>query len=127
MLVLTRKLHEQIKIGHDITITIVRLHGNTVRVGIDAPKNVRVTRSELLARIAAEAAAKEQDQLASTQVAKSPRAAGAEGDHWPTVAESLTSEGDGDPPAVGRETFRWRPWNGPWQAPLAGMVRANTR
>lgn len=127
MLVLTRKLHEQIKIGHDITITIVRLHGNTVRVGIDAPKNVRVTRSELLARIAAEAAAKDEEQLTATRVAKSPRAAGAEGDHWPTVAESVTSEQgatETHPLAVGPRSVSLAVRGaGPRQAPLAGMVR----
>ena len=47
MLVLTRKLNEQIQIGNDITITVVRVKGNTVRVGIDAPRDVRVIRAEL--------------------------------------------------------------------------------
>ncbi len=47
MLVLTRKLNEQIQIGNDITITIVRVKGNTVRVGIEAPRDVRVIRAEL--------------------------------------------------------------------------------
>ena len=124
MLVLTRKLHEQIKIGHDITITIVRLHGNTVRVGIDAPKNVRVTRSELLARIAAEAAAKEKE--AELHVAKSPRAAGAAGDDWPTVDEGGSEEcaKETHPLAVGpRSVSLAVRGTGPRQAPLAGLVR----
>ena len=47
MLVLTRKLEEQIRIGDDITISILRVKGNTVRVGIDAPRTVRVVRGEL--------------------------------------------------------------------------------
>ena len=47
MLVLTRKLDEQIRIGQDVTITIVRLHGNTVRIGVEAPRDVRVRRAEL--------------------------------------------------------------------------------
>jgi len=47
MLVLTRKRDEQIQIGKDVTITIVRLHGNTVRIGIEAPVDVRVRRAEL--------------------------------------------------------------------------------
>ncbi|MEM8668544.1 MAG: carbon storage regulator [Planctomycetota bacterium] len=47
MLVLTRKLKEQIRIGDDITITIVRLQGNSVRIGIDAPREMRVVRGEL--------------------------------------------------------------------------------
>ncbi len=47
MLVLTRKLQEQIAIGQDITITVLRLKGNTVKIGIEAPDNVRVVRGEL--------------------------------------------------------------------------------
>jgi carbon storage regulator CsrA len=47
MLVLTRKLQQQIKIGEQITVTILRVKGNTVRVGIQAPRQVRVVRGEL--------------------------------------------------------------------------------
>ena len=47
MLVLTRKLQQQIKIGEQITVTILRVKGNTVRVGIQAPREVRVVRGEL--------------------------------------------------------------------------------
>ncbi|QDV64437.1 MULTISPECIES: carbon storage regulator CsrA [Crateriforma] len=47
MLVLTRKAKEQIVIGDGITITLVRVKGNSVRIGIDAPKDVRVVRGEL--------------------------------------------------------------------------------
>ena len=47
MLVLSRKLDESIKIGNDIKITILRVKGNTIRIGIDAPSDVRVIRSEL--------------------------------------------------------------------------------
>ncbi|MEX2139580.1 MAG: carbon storage regulator [Pirellulales bacterium] len=47
MLVLTRKLQEQIKIGNDIVITILKVHGQAVRVGIQAPRSVRVLRAEL--------------------------------------------------------------------------------
>lgn len=49
MLVLTRKLQEKIHIGDQVTITIVRIQGNTVRVGIEAPKTVRVVRGEIAA------------------------------------------------------------------------------
>ena len=49
MLVLTRKVQQQIQIGDKVTITIVRVKGQTVRVGIEAPKDVRVIRSELTA------------------------------------------------------------------------------
>lgn len=47
MLVLTRKIHEQIQIGSDITVTIVRVHGNKVQIGVEAPRHVRVVRGEL--------------------------------------------------------------------------------
>jgi carbon storage regulator CsrA len=47
MLVLTRKQKECIKIGDSITITILRIQGQAVRVGIEAPKEVRVVRGEL--------------------------------------------------------------------------------
>lgn len=47
MLVLTRKLQQQIKIGEQVTITILRVKGQTVRVGIEAPREVRVVRGEL--------------------------------------------------------------------------------
>lgn len=47
MLVLTRKTQERIQIGDNVTITVVRIKGNTVRVGIEAPQEVRVVRGEL--------------------------------------------------------------------------------
>lgn len=47
MLVLTRKLQEKICIGNDITVTILRVKGQQVRIGIEAPRDVRVIRGEL--------------------------------------------------------------------------------
>lgn len=47
MLVLTRKLNETIRIGDNITITIVRVKGRAVGVGIDAPRDIRVSRGEI--------------------------------------------------------------------------------
>jgi carbon storage regulator CsrA len=47
MLVLTRKSQEKIQIGDNITITILRVKGQTVRVGIDAPRSTKVIRGEL--------------------------------------------------------------------------------
>jgi carbon storage regulator CsrA len=49
MLVLTRKQKESIKIGDSIVITILRVQGQSVRVGIEAPREVRVVRGELSA------------------------------------------------------------------------------
>ena len=47
MLVLTRRGDQRIQIGEDVTITIVRVKGNAVRVGIEAPRTTRVVRAEL--------------------------------------------------------------------------------
>src|SRR3954470_8014122 len=47
MLVLTRKLMEKLYIGDEITVTVVRLEGGQVRLGIDAPKEIPVIRGEL--------------------------------------------------------------------------------
>lgn len=47
MLVLTRKPQEKIRIGNDITITVIKTKGKTVRLGIDAPNDVTVLRGEL--------------------------------------------------------------------------------
>ncbi|WP_182867654.1 carbon storage regulator [Stieleria mannarensis] len=47
MLVLSRKADQQIKIGDDITLTIVRVEGNRVRIGVSAPRDVRILRGEL--------------------------------------------------------------------------------
>jgi carbon storage regulator len=48
MLVLTRKLLEKLYIGDDICVTVVRLEGGQVRLGIDAPREVPVVRAELV-------------------------------------------------------------------------------
>ena len=48
MLVLTRKLMEKLFIGEDICVTVVRLEGGQVRLGIDAPREVAVVRAELV-------------------------------------------------------------------------------
>ncbi|NJM54569.1 MAG: carbon storage regulator [Verrucomicrobiae bacterium] len=51
MLVLSRKQDERIVIGPNIVITIVRVAGETVRIGIDAPRDVPIYREEVLERI----------------------------------------------------------------------------
>ena len=50
MLVLSRKVSERIWIGDEISVTIVRINGNAVRVGIDAPPHLAVIRDELKVR-----------------------------------------------------------------------------
>lgn len=48
MLVLSRKVGSSIRIGKDITLTVVKIDRNQVRLGIEAPLNVPVLREELL-------------------------------------------------------------------------------
>jgi len=48
MLVLTRKRGERILIGDDIVVTILEQRGDIIRVGVDAPRHVQVSRQELL-------------------------------------------------------------------------------
>ena len=47
MLILSRKKNEQIVVGDDIKITVVTIRGDKVRIGIEAPKNTTVHRSEV--------------------------------------------------------------------------------
>jgi carbon storage regulator len=47
MLILTRRVGETLMVGNDITVTIVGVRGNQVRVGINAPKDVPVHREEV--------------------------------------------------------------------------------
>jgi carbon storage regulator len=53
MLVLSRKVDERIVIGDQITVMIVEIRGNKIRLGIEAPKEIPVMREELLAGKAA--------------------------------------------------------------------------
>lgn len=69
MLVLTRKIQEKIRISDDITVTILRIKGSTVRLGIEAPRDVRVIRGELAEQNDAHAA-QEKIQVASARMAE---------------------------------------------------------
>jgi len=51
MLVLSRRIGESVVIGDDVTVTILEVRGDVVRVGIDAPRSVAVHRAELLAEL----------------------------------------------------------------------------
>ena len=54
MLILSRKIDEKIKIGEDITITLIDVHGDQVKIGVEAPKNVKVFRQEVFDAIQTE-------------------------------------------------------------------------
>lgn len=49
MLVLNRKATERILVGSDVVITVVRIGDDAVRIGVDAPREVRIVRGELVA------------------------------------------------------------------------------
>ena len=51
MLVLSRRVGESVVVGDDIAITILEVRGDIVRVGIEAPREVKVHRAELLAQL----------------------------------------------------------------------------
>jgi len=51
MLILTRRVGETVMIGEEVSVTVLGVKGNQVRVGINAPKNVAVHREEIFERI----------------------------------------------------------------------------
>ena len=54
MLILSRKTNEKIMIGEDISVSIIEVRGDQVRIGVDAPKTVKVFRQEVFDAIKAE-------------------------------------------------------------------------
>ena len=51
MLILSRKVNEKIMIGEDISLTIIEIRGDQVKVGVEAPKSVKVFRQEVFEAI----------------------------------------------------------------------------
>jgi carbon storage regulator len=64
MLILSRKVNEKIMIGDDISVSIIEVRGDQVRIGVDAPKNVKVFRQEVFDAIKAENKAAVESQAA---------------------------------------------------------------
>ena len=61
MLILTRRVGEKLVIGENVTITVLGVKGNQIRIGIDAPPEVQVHREEIFKRIL-----KEREELDGT-------------------------------------------------------------
>jgi carbon storage regulator len=76
MLVLSRRVGESVVIGDEVTVTVLEVRGDVVRIGIDAPRSVAVHRAELLAELAdanTEAASPSADAVASLSEALKSR------------------------------------------------------
>ena len=67
MLVLTRKIGEKVMIGDDVSVTILGLFGNYVRLGINAPKAVDIHREEIYVKIQNENQDSDAQQIAIGQ------------------------------------------------------------
>ena len=55
MLILTRRVGESVMIGDEVAVTVLRVKGNQVRLGVNAPKSISVQREEIFQRIKREA------------------------------------------------------------------------
>ncbi len=74
MLVLTRKQNEKIRIGDSITITVLRMKGKAVRLGIEAPKEIGVMRGELIFELESDLSTDEH-RAVETKKEKAPHSA----------------------------------------------------
>ena len=67
MLILTRRVGEAMKLGEDITVTVLGVRGNQVRIGIDAPKSVAIQREEIYSTAVTDRTQEIGDELSDIQ------------------------------------------------------------
>ena len=67
MLILTRRVGEALKLGEDITVTVLGVRGNQVRIGIDAPKSVAIQREEIYSTAVTDRTPVIRDELSNIQ------------------------------------------------------------
>jgi carbon storage regulator len=65
VLILTRRIGESVIINEDITVTVLGIKGNQIRVGIDAPRHVSVHREEIYQRMKTEELEEEEEEEAT--------------------------------------------------------------
>ncbi|NOY42604.1 MAG: carbon storage regulator [Planctomycetes bacterium] len=132
MLVLTRKQNEKIRIGEQITITVLRMKGKAVRLGIEAPSDVNVLRGELVFELADEMPSDQEDMAVaashSSQKSRSPsdqksRRHGLEigqvaAPRWPIEKQPVKKN---------NEQAKSNPLRGLASGPLAEMVSARSQ
>lgn len=63
MLILTRRVGETLMIGDEVTVTVLGVKGNQVRIGVNAPKEVSVHREEIYERIKSEKTGDSMDDI----------------------------------------------------------------
>ena len=67
MLILTRREGEALKLGEDITVTVLGVRGNQVRIGIDAPRSVAIQREEIYSTAVTDRTPEIRDELSNIQ------------------------------------------------------------
>jgi carbon storage regulator len=67
VLILTRRVGETVMIGEEVTVTVLRVKGNQVRLGVNAPKSISVQREEIFHRIKRENAPPENIESENTE------------------------------------------------------------